>query len=113
MIESWNFNRTCLRYDVIIRHQKLKIEKFCDLSSDIDYNSKKDVFRYVIYLIINQCDPGRIQRTQSVRRPRSTSKRSVLVYLYTISLCNEMIEETARRRKLIFLYVGVFWLWLH
>ena len=35
-----------------------KIDKFCDFSSDIDYNSKTDVFRDVISLIINQCKPG-------------------------------------------------------
>ena len=40
-------------YDVIITHQKVKN---CDFSSDIDYNSKTDVFRDVIYLIINQCE---------------------------------------------------------
>ena len=40
-----------LCYDVIVTHQK-----FGDFSSDIDNNSKTDVFRDVIYLIINQCD---------------------------------------------------------
>ena len=32
----------------------LKIDKFGDFSCDIDYNSRTDVFRDVISLIINQ-----------------------------------------------------------
>ena len=36
-----------------------KIDKFCDFSSDIDYNSRTDIFRDAISLIINQCDPKR------------------------------------------------------
>ena len=46
-----------LCYDVIITHQNFKINKFGDFSCDIDYNSRTDVFRAVISLIINQCDP--------------------------------------------------------
>ena len=48
----------------------LKMDKFGDFSKDIDYNSRTDVFRDVISLIINQCDPRRPQglwRTKSVR----------------------------------------------
>ena len=37
-------------------HSK-KINNFCHFSSDIDYNSKIDVFGDAIYLIINQCEP--------------------------------------------------------
>ena len=44
-----------LCYDVIITHQNLKIDKF----DDIDYNSRTDIFRDAISLIINQCDPRR------------------------------------------------------
>ena len=36
-----------------------KIDKFGDFSCDIDYNSRTDVFRDVISVIINQCDPRR------------------------------------------------------
>ena len=39
----------------------LKIDKFGDFSCDIDYNSRTDVFRDVIPLIINQCYPRRSQ----------------------------------------------------
>ena len=45
-----------LCYDVIITHQNLKIDEF-DFSCDIDYNSWTDVFRDVVSLMINQCDP--------------------------------------------------------
>ena len=37
----------------------LKIDNFGDFSCDIDYNSRTDVFRDVISLIINQCDHRR------------------------------------------------------
>ena len=37
----------------------LKIDKFGDFSCDIDYNSRKYVFRDAISLIINQCDSRR------------------------------------------------------
>ena len=37
----------------------LKIAKFGDFSYDIDYNSRTEVFRDVISLIINQCEPRR------------------------------------------------------
>ena len=47
-----------------LRIKILKIDKFCDFSCNIDYNSRTDVFRDVISLIINQCGP---------RRPNGTS----------------------------------------
>ena len=34
----------------------IKNYKSGDFSCDIDYNSRTDVFRYVISLIINECD---------------------------------------------------------
>ena len=36
--------------------KNFKIDKICDFSSDIDYNSRTDIFRDDISLIINQCD---------------------------------------------------------
>ena len=42
----------------------LIIDKFGNFSCDIDYNSRTDVFRDVISLIINQCD---------TRRPKGAS----------------------------------------
>ena len=37
----------------------LQIDIFCDFSCDIDYSIMTDVFRDVLSLIINQCDPSR------------------------------------------------------
>ena len=48
--------------------QNLKIDKFGDFSSDIDYNSKTDAFRDVIHLIINQCEPRRSKGTYGGRK---------------------------------------------
>ena len=42
-----------------LRIKNFKIDKFGDFSSDIDFNTKIDIFRNVISLIINQCDPRR------------------------------------------------------
>ena len=39
--------------------KNFKIDKFDDFSSEIDFNTKMDIFRDVISLIINQCDPRR------------------------------------------------------
>ena len=50
-----------LCYDVI---KILQIDKFGVFSSDIDYNSRTDIFRDAITLIINQCD---------LRRPKGAS----------------------------------------
>ena len=73
-----------LCYDAIITHQNLKIDKFDDFSSEIDFKTKMDIFRDDISLIINQCHlqatEGSLPRTQSVRQPRSASKRSALVF---------------------------------
>ena len=60
----------------------LKIDKFGDVSCDIDYNSRTDVFRDVISLIIDHCDPRHPKGPsvgQSVRQPRSANKRCALV----------------------------------
>ena len=71
-----------LCYDVIII-KILKIDKFGDFSSEIDFKTKMDIFRDDISLIINQCHlqatEGSLPRTQSVRQPHSGSKRSALV----------------------------------
>ena len=67
-----------------LRIKNFKIDKFRDFLSDIDFKTKMDiVFRDDISLIINQCHlqatEGSLRRTQSVRQPRSASKRSALV----------------------------------
>ena len=42
-----------------LRIKILKMDKFADFSCDIGYASRTGVFRDVISLIINQCDPRR------------------------------------------------------
>ena len=37
----------------------IKNFKFGDFSSDVDFNTKIDIFRDAISLIVNQCDPRR------------------------------------------------------
>ena len=63
--------------------KKFNIDKFGDFSSEIGFNTKMDIFRDVISLIINQCHlqatEGSLWRTRSVRQPRSATKRSALV----------------------------------
>ena len=91
--------------------KNLKFDKFGDFSSDIDFKTKMDIFRDDISLIINQCHlqatEGSLRRIRSVCQPRSASKRSTLVYIY-IYICNQLIEETARLRKLIFVQLDSF-----
>ena len=77
----------------------LKIDKFCNFSCDIDYNSRTNVFRDAIPHIINQFDSRRVRRAQSVRQPRNASNRRALVltiktrlificvYIHTSELC--------------------------
>ena len=40
-----------------LRIKNFKIDKFGDFSSDIDYNSRTDIFRDAISLIFNQREP--------------------------------------------------------
>ena len=42
-----------------LRIKNFKIDKFGDFSSEIDFNTKMDIFRDVISIIINQCDHRR------------------------------------------------------
>ena len=61
----------------------IKIDKFGVFSSDIDFETKMDIFRDDISLIINQCHlqatEGSLRRKRSIRQSRSASKRSALV----------------------------------
>ena len=62
----------------------LKIDKFGVFSSDIDFKTKMDIFRYYISRLINHCHlqatEGSLRRTRSVCQPRSASKRSAFVF---------------------------------
>ena len=78
-------NYSSLCYDVIITNQKLKIDKYDNFSSDIDFNIKTDKFREIISLINNQFDPRRLQRTQCPSAAqRKQNKRVVYYYIHFI-----------------------------
>ena len=65
----------------------LKIDKFGDFSSDIDSNAKMDIFRDVISLIINQCDPRLPKGAsggQKVSASRAAQASEAHLYIYTI-----------------------------
>ena len=52
LLSKKDYSSLC--YDVIITHQKFKIDKFVDFSSDSDFNSKTDVvFRGIPLLLID------------------------------------------------------------
>ena len=78
-----------------LRISNFKIDKFCAFSSEIGFNTKMDIFRDVISLIINQCHlqatEGSLRRTRSVRQPRSASKRSALVHI--VNKSKQMIYQ--------------------
>ena len=44
------------------------VDKFVDFLSDIDYNSKADIFRDVISLTIDQCESRRTQSPPAAQR---------------------------------------------
>ena len=71
----------------------IKIDNFSDFSYDIDYNNRTDVFRDVISLIINQCEPRRPKgasgghkvsacRAAQASEARLYSKITQLKYIY-------------------------------
>ena len=65
----------------------LKIDNFGDFSCDIDYNSSTGVFKDVISLIINHCDPRRPKGASgghkvSVSRAAQASEARLYIYIY-------------------------------
>ena len=73
----------------------LKIDKFDDLSCDIDYNNT-DVFRDVISLIINQCGP-RLQSAPSsdTLYPPTTQCNQTSIYHFSCRILNMKSFEQA------------------
>ena len=64
-----------------LRIKIFKIDTFRDFSCDIDYSSRSGVFRDVISLIINHCDPKRPQCNSCGHKVSASraAKASVLV----------------------------------
>ena len=67
----------------------LKFDNFSDFSCDIDYNSRTDIFRDVISLILTQCDPKRPKGASdghkvSASRTAQASESRLYIYIYTL-----------------------------
>ena len=65
-----------------LRIKIFKIDKFGDFSCDIDYNSRTDVYRDVISLIINQCDPRRPKGASSGHKVSASRAAQASEYIY-------------------------------
>ena len=65
-----------------LRIKIFKIEKFGDFSSDIDFNTIIDIFRDVIFLIINHWDTKCLPAAQRKQAMRA------YIYIYSIYLTN-------------------------
>ena len=71
-----------LCYDAITTHQKnLQIYKFDDFSSDIDFNSKTDIFSDVISLIINQSEPRRPKGASSGHKVSASRAKQARLFV--------------------------------
>ena len=75
-----------------LRIKILKIDNFGDFSWDFDYNSRTDLFRDVIFLIINQCDPRLPQGASgrhkvSASRAAQASEARLYMYTHAHSIC--------------------------
>ena len=72
-----------------LRIKNFKIDKFGDISSNIEYKSKTDIFRDAISLIINQCDPRRPKGASgghkvSASRAAQSSEARLYTHIYTL-----------------------------
>ena len=75
----------------------LKIDKFGDFSSNIDYNNKTDVFIDVISLIIDQCDPRSPNGASgghkvSASYAAEASEARLYIYMYTYININRVFN---------------------
>ena len=71
-----------------LRIKNFKIDKFGDFSSEIGFNTKMDIFRDVISLIINQCDSRRPKgasgghKVSASRAAQASAKRACTIYIH-------------------------------
>ena len=70
----------------------LKIDKFGDFSCDIDYSSRTGVFRDVVSLIVNQCDP---------RLPQGASGGHIVSASLAKPACRDIIIQMFKTNKFI------------
>ena len=77
-----------------LRIKNFKIDKFGDFSSEIDFNTKMDIFRDVISLIINQCDPRRPKGASGgheVSASRAAEASEARLYIYMCSVLENLV----------------------
>ena len=75
-----------------LRIKNFKIDKFGDFSSEIGFNTKMDIFRDVISLIINQCDSRRPKgasgghKVSASRAAQASAKRACFYYIIKLDV---------------------------
>ena len=79
------------------RIKNYKFDKFGDFSNDIGYNSRTDIFRDAISLIINQCDPRRPKGASgghkvSASRAAQASEARLSLLLNSINLYHSLLQ---------------------
>ena len=68
-----------------LRIKILIIDKFGDFSSEFDYNSRTDIFRDGISLIINQSDPRRPKGASGGHKVSASRAAQASEYIYIYS----------------------------
>ena len=72
----------------------IKIFKFGDFSSDVDFNTKIDIFSDAISLIINQCDPRRPKGASGGHKvSASRAAQTCEARLYILILINSIAPK--------------------
>ena len=75
-----------------LRIKNFKIDKFGDFSSDIDYQSRTDIFRDALSLVIYQCDPRRPKgasvgyKVSASRAAQASEARLLLLFVFVYFL---------------------------
>ena len=73
-----------------------KIDKFDDFSSVIYFNSKTDIFKDVISLIINQCEP---------KRPKGASRGHKVSANRAAQAAKRTCIQESQMTKYIYIYI--------
>ena len=82
-----------------LRIKNFKIHKFGDFSIEIGLNTKMDIFRDVISLIINQCDPRRLKGASgrhkvSASSAAQASEARLYIYMRASLVCAAGLGDT-------------------
>ena len=85
----------------------LKIDNFGDFSCDIDYNSSTDVFRDVISIIMNQCDPRRPKRASADTKCPPAAQRKQAKHACNIYTITILTIKTRLMYVYLFIYIYI------